>query len=161
MLKTFRCCVPSPAAPRLQPQPHAPCNCPCWAAYSPDPPASLATGDIYRTCRLPKRFQYPGKRHRATCLALASAQRREGIQRLCARGAAWFTGYNTGLKHPLYRTTSSDIGRFPPTVHTVPTIYRPVDRTTSKIYVPAGPWRNRSLCNTGSIWDRYNYYNCY
>ncbi|KAK3926280.1 UPF0691 protein C9orf116 [Frankliniella fusca] len=112
---------------------HAPCDCPCWAAYSPHPPASLATTDIYRTCRLPKRFQYP----------------------------VWFSGYNTGPAHPLYRTTASDIGRFPPTVHTVNTIYRPVDRTVSKIYSAAGPWRNRSLCNTGSIWDAYSYHNFY
>ncbi|KAE8738218.1 hypothetical protein FOCC_FOCC016307 [Frankliniella occidentalis] len=76
-------------------------------------------------------------------------------------GTMWFSGYNTGPKHPLYRTTTSDIGRFPPTVHTVSTIYRPVDRTMSKLLSAAGPWRNRSLCNTGTIWDAYSYHNFY
>lgn len=46
----------------------------------------LKTSDYYRTCQLPKRFDYP----------------------------SWFTGYGNQKQppdHPFYRTTSSDYGR--------------------------------------------------
>ncbi|KAJ8950576.1 hypothetical protein NQ318_015709 [Aromia moschata] len=49
----------------------------------------LKTSDFYRTCKLPKRFEYP----------------------------SWFYGYGMHRRpqeHPFYRTTYSDYGRNPP-----------------------------------------------
>lgn len=48
---------------------------------------TLKTSDFYRTCKLPKRFEYP----------------------------SWFHGYGIQRKppeHPFYRTTYSDYGRY-------------------------------------------------
>ncbi|ENN72347.1 piercer of microtubule wall 1 protein [Dendroctonus ponderosae] len=83
----------------------------------------LRTSDFYRTCQLPKRFDYP----------------------------SWFYGYGVDRKppeHPFYRTTSSDYGRYPPTIHTVPTSFFPNTQDFTKALAKAGMYRNYSL-NTG------------
>ncbi|XP_044259357.1 UPF0691 protein C9orf116 [Tribolium madens] len=85
--------------------------------------AVLKTSDFYRTCELPKRFEYP----------------------------SWFYGYGIQRRppeHPFYRTTSSDYGRYPPTIHTVPTSFFPNNQQFSKALAKTGMYRNYSL-NTG------------
>ncbi|KAK4881415.1 hypothetical protein RN001_004734 [Aquatica leii] len=60
----------------------------------------LKTSDFYQTCKLPKRFEYP----------------------------SWFYGYGIQRKpsqHPFYRTTTSEYGKYPPTVHSIPTSFFP------------------------------------
>ncbi|XP_056633406.1 piercer of microtubule wall 1 protein [Diorhabda carinulata] len=85
--------------------------------------SNIRTSDFYKTCQLPKRFDHP----------------------------SWFYGY--GLQksppdHPFYRTTSSDYGRYPPTIHTVPTSFYPTCQEFSKALAKAGNYKNYSL-NTG------------
>lgn len=55
--------------------------------HCPDSDPILKTSDFYRTCQLPKRFEYP----------------------------CWFHGYGIQKQppeHPFYKTTSSDYGRY-------------------------------------------------
>ncbi|XP_060526587.1 piercer of microtubule wall 1 protein [Cylas formicarius] len=82
----------------------------------------LETSQFYRTSDLPKRFEYP----------------------------SWFYGYGIQKpqEHPFYRTTSSDYGRYPPTIHTVPTSFFPKTQEFSATLAKAGMYRNYSL-NTG------------
>ncbi|KAL3272982.1 hypothetical protein HHI36_014439 [Cryptolaemus montrouzieri] len=78
------------------------------------------TSETYRTCNLPKRFEYP----------------------------SWFYGYGihrTPPMNPFYRTTSSDYGRYPPTIHSVPTSFYPNVQEFSKVLSKAGNYRNYSL----------------
>ncbi|KAL1506607.1 hypothetical protein ABEB36_005936 [Hypothenemus hampei] len=93
----------------------------------PDPDGKtiqrVRTSDFYKTCHLPKRFDYP----------------------------TWFYGYGIERRppeHPFYRTTSSDYGRYPPTIHTVPTSFFPTTQDFSRGLAKAGMYRNYSL-NTG------------
>ncbi|KAK5649195.1 hypothetical protein RI129_000224 [Pyrocoelia pectoralis] len=83
----------------------------------------IKTSDFYRTCKLPKRFEYP----------------------------SWFHAYGIQRKppeHPLYRTTTSEYGRHPPSVHTIPTSFYPNTQEFTKALAKAGNYRNYSL-NTG------------
>ncbi|CAG5040226.1 unnamed protein product [Parnassius apollo] len=82
----------------------------------------IKTSDIYATCNLPKRFEYPH----------------------C------FNGYGCQLnsQHPLYRTTSSEYGWYPPGIHSVPSVYFPAGQTFTNRLAAAGVYRNYSL-NTG------------
>ncbi|KAF5306532.1 hypothetical protein FQR65_LT18538 [Abscondita terminalis] len=83
----------------------------------------LKTSDFYRTCNLPKRFEYP----------------------------SWFYGYGYQRKpeaHPFYRTSASEYGKYPPTVHTVPTRFFPTSQEFTTALLKAGMYRNYSL-NTG------------
>ncbi|KAG5867196.1 hypothetical protein JTB14_015831 [Gonioctena quinquepunctata] len=83
----------------------------------------LKTSDFYKTCKLPKRFEYP----------------------------SWFYGYGIQRRpaeHPFYKTTSSDYGRYPPTIHSVPTSFFPNNQEFTKALVKTGNYRNYSL-NTG------------
>ncbi|XP_050294275.1 piercer of microtubule wall 1 protein [Anthonomus grandis grandis] len=93
----------------------------------PDPEGKavprLQTSDFYQTCGLPKRFDYPN----------------------------WFYGYGTQRRpplHPFYTTTSSEYGRYPPTIHTVPTSFFPNTQDFTRNLAKAGMYRNYSL-NTG------------
>lgn len=57
-----------------------------------------------------------------------------------------FKGY--GLErnqHPFYATTSSQYGRLPPNVHTVPTRYYPIRSELQEYAAVSGGNRNRSL----------------
>nr|XP_022900465.1 UPF0691 protein C9orf116 homolog [Onthophagus taurus] len=91
--------------------------------HCPDSEELLKTSDFYRTCKLPKRFEYP----------------------------SWFHGYGLHRKpqpHPFYRTTSGDYGRLPPTVHSVPTQFSPKTGAFTTALSITGMYRNYSL-NTG------------
>ncbi|KAF5299300.1 hypothetical protein FQA39_LY02473 [Lamprigera yunnana] len=81
------------------------------------------TSDFYRTCNLPERFEYP------------SCFYGYGIQRQTP-------------EHPLYRTTTSDYGRYPPTVHTITNSFFPSTREFTTVASRGGMYRNYSL-NTG------------
>ncbi|CAG9857818.1 unnamed protein product [Phyllotreta striolata] len=96
-------------------------NCP--GLHNPTDP-SIKTSDFYKTCGLPKRMEYP----------------------------SWFYGYGI-QKHPpdnpLYLTSSSVYGRYPPTIHTVVTSYFPTCQDFSNSRgLSSGNYRNYSL-NTG------------
>ncbi|XP_017774913.1 PREDICTED: UPF0691 protein C9orf116 [Nicrophorus vespilloides] len=89
----------------------------------PDSEPFYRTSDFYKTCGLPKRFEYP----------------------------SWFHGYGLQKRppqHPFYKTTSSDYGRYPPTVHTVPTCFHPNTQEFTTLLAKTGMYRNYSL-NTG------------
>ncbi|KAK9702613.1 protein of unknown function (DUF4490) [Popillia japonica] len=91
--------------------------------HCPDSEPMYKTSDFYRTCQLPKRFEYP----------------------------SWFHGYGIQQQppqHPFYRTTSSDYGRYPPTVHSVPTSFHPNSQQFTNALSKTGMYRNYSL-NTG------------
>ena len=45
----------------------------------------------------------------------------------------WFGGYGSKKEHPLYRTTNTDYGKLPPTVHTMPVVFRPMTQTFSEV----------------------------
>ncbi|XP_018323279.1 UPF0691 protein C9orf116 [Agrilus planipennis] len=88
-----------------------------------DPNPKETTSKYYRTCNLPKRFEYP----------------------------SWFHGYGTERQpplHPCYRTTSGDYGRYPPNIHSVPTSYYPHVSEFTNFLSRFGMYRNYSL-NTG------------
>ncbi|CAH0553691.1 unnamed protein product [Brassicogethes aeneus] len=85
---------------------------------------NVKTSDFYQTNGLPKRFENPG----------------------------WFYGYGTHRRpqpHPFYNTTSSEYGRFAPSIHSVPTKYFPRNQAFSRGLAEGGPYRNYSL-NTGT-----------
>ncbi|XP_019878557.1 piercer of microtubule wall 1 protein [Aethina tumida] len=84
---------------------------------------SEKTSDYYRTTNLPQRFDNPMS----------------------------FYGYGTHRRpqeHAFYKTTSSEYGRIPPSIHSVPTKYFPKNQVFSKTVAHIGPYRNYSL-NTG------------
>ncbi|KAK3919580.1 UPF0691 protein C9orf116-like protein [Frankliniella fusca] len=79
----------------------------------------IKTSDLYWTYNLPKRFDNPN----------------------------WFSGYGVQVEcqNPMYRRTSQDYGWLPPSIHTVPVIYRPQDASFSNTYAQFGMYRNYSL----------------
>ncbi|KPJ11422.1 UPF0691 protein C9orf116 [Papilio machaon] len=82
----------------------------------------IKTSDLYATCNLPKRFEHPH----------------------------WFNGYGCqkSNQHPLYRTTSSEYGWYPPGVHSVTSVYYPAGQKFTNHLLASGMYRNYSL-NTG------------
>ncbi|GAB1609103.1 UPF0691 protein C9orf116 homolog isoform X2 [Argonauta hians] len=74
--------------------------------------------DIYQTINLPKRFEDP------KCLKGYGAER---------------------VTHPLYKTSSSEYGFLPPSVHSVPLCFYPRSFKFSKTMILGGMYRNRSL----------------
>ncbi|PNF40419.1 hypothetical protein B7P43_G01587 [Cryptotermes secundus] len=90
------------------------------APRSDVPADETKTSDFYRTANLPNRFDRP----------------------------YWFTGYGCQRRppqHPFYRTTSSDYGWYPPTIHTVPTVFYPMSQKFSNDLAKSGMYRNYSL----------------
>ncbi|XP_046677297.1 UPF0691 protein C9orf116 [Homalodisca vitripennis] len=90
------------------------------APRSDHPVDKVKTSDFYRTCKLPKRFDYP----------------------------QIFTNYGCHKRpaaHPFYVTTSSDYGFYPPSHHTVPTCFYPRNQAFSGALAKAGMYRNFSL----------------
>ncbi|KAJ8944100.1 hypothetical protein NQ314_009556, partial [Rhamnusium bicolor] len=92
----------------------------------PDPEGrrieNLKTSDFYRTCKLPKRFEYP----------------------------SWFYGYGNQRRppnHPFYRTTSGDYGRHFVRTHNSQRshIFFPTNQEFSKSLAKTGMYRNYSL----------------
>jgi len=80
------------------------------------------TSEFYKTdSNLPKRFENPGT----------------------------FKGYEKKKTHPIYRTTNQAYGSSAPSVHTVPTRFKPRNQAFSSKLAPCGMYRNHSF-NTGS-----------
>ncbi|VVD03878.1 unnamed protein product [Leptidea sinapis] len=79
----------------------------------------LKTSDMFATCNLPKRFEHPH----------------------------WFNGYGCQMskQNPVYRTSSSDYGWYPPGTHSVPSGYYPRNQQFSNFLAQSGMYRNYSL----------------
>ncbi|XP_052738323.1 piercer of microtubule wall 1 protein [Bicyclus anynana] len=77
------------------------------------------TSDFLTTCNLPKRFEHPH----------------------------WFNGYGcqTNRGHPLYRTSASEYGWYPPGYHSIPNVFFPKNQHFSNYLASAGMYRNYSL----------------
>ncbi|CAH2236103.1 UPF0691 protein C9orf116 isoform X1 [Pararge aegeria] len=84
--------------------------------------AEPKTSDFLITCNLPKRFEHPH----------------------------WFNGYGcqTNKEHPLYRTSASEYGWYPPGYYSVPSVFFPAGQKFTNHLSAAGMYRNYSL-NTG------------
>jgi len=60
----------------------------------------------------------------------------------------WFEGYSSKPVHAIYRTSNSDYGARPPSVHTMPTTFIAKSQKFSDHLGKCGMYRNHSL-NTG------------
>ncbi|XP_061460496.1 piercer of microtubule wall 1 protein [Rhineura floridana] len=95
---------------------------PCPDATAPLPKKEggelQRTSDYYRVePNLPTRFNYPG----------------------------WFRGYRVKEPNPLFRTTSMDYGRKPPTVHEMPTCFHASPHAFTDHLVKFGVPRNSGI----------------
>lgn len=81
-------------------------------------PPDSKTSDYYRTYDIPKRFDNPD----------------------------WFKGYSQSKPvHPIYRTSNSDYGSRPPSVHTMPTRFAAKSQEFSEQLGSCGMYKNHSL----------------
>ncbi|XP_022194359.1 UPF0691 protein C9orf116 [Nilaparvata lugens] len=84
------------------------------------PTDNTKTSDLYKTTNLPGRFEYP----------------------------QFFSNYGVHRRpppHPFYVTTASEVGYYPPSLHTVPLRFYPRSQRFSSHLAKCGMYRNYSL----------------
>ncbi|RDD43198.1 UPF0691 protein C9orf116-like protein [Trichoplax sp. H2] len=112
------------------------------------------TSEFYRTSKLPERFNNPAIDRKNpvstsgnpifTCQREVTDIPTVSLDK-SSDGGEWFKGYTAKPQHPMYRTTSSQVGSHPPTVHTMPTQYHAKSQKFSQHLGQCGMTRNQSL----------------
>lgn len=102
----------------------------------------IRTSDVYKTEKLPYRFEYPSRWNYGNCVFTPN----EGIiQKYTIRADHSCNPYSAKVSHPFFKTTSSDYGSKPPCIHTMPHTYHPRNHKYWEHLASVGMYRTRGF----------------
>lgn len=107
----------------------------------------IQTSHVYQTKNLPWRFEHPSKWNYGNAVFTCTDEDADKYSKKIDLPAAatWLRGYVHKREHPFYKTTNMDYGSKPPSVHTVPVTYFPVETKFTEHLLKCGMYRNRTL----------------